>query len=208
MHRLRRMRFVLFVFVTAALPAAAADVAAGKAAFVVCAACHGQDALGNPALNSPRTAGLETWYVARQLKAFKDGVRGAAAGDLYGAQMRPMAATLVDQAAIDNVAAYIASLPGSASPVTVQGNATTGKGLYGVCAACHGQKAEGNAQLNAPRLAGQNDWYLVRQLDAFKKGLRGAQPQDTFGAQMKPMAATLATDQAVKDVVAYINTLQ
>jgi cytochrome c553 len=190
------------------MPALAADVAAGKTAFVVCAACHGQDALGNAALNAPKTVGLQSWYVARQLKAFKDGVRGTASGDVYGAQMRPMAMSLADAAAIDNIVAYIESLPDKPAPATVQGNSETGKQLYTVCVACHGQKGEGNQQLNSPRLAGQNDWYLVRQLDAFKKGLRGAKPEDTYGAQMKPMAATLTTDQAVKDVVAYINTLK
>jgi cytochrome c oxidase subunit 2 len=122
--------------------------------------------------------------------------------------MRPMAMSLADAAAIDNIVAYIESLPDKPAPVTVQGNAETGKQLYNVCVACHGQKGEGNQQLNSPRLAGQNDWYMVRQLDAFKKGLRGAKPEDTYGAQMKPMAATLTTDQAVKDVVAYINSLK
>jgi cytochrome c oxidase subunit 2 len=207
MHRLLPVPFVLF-FLMLTVDAAAADAAAGKASYAVCAACHGQDALGNPSLNAPKIAGLEPWYLARQLKAFKDGIRGAAPGDVYGAQMRPMMATLADQAAIDNVVAYITSLPTKPSPVTIQGDANAGKALYNVCAACHGQKAEGNAQLNSPRLAGQNDWYLARQLDAFKKGLRGAHPQDTYGAQMKPMAATLTTDQATKDVVAYINSLQ
>jgi cytochrome c oxidase subunit 2 len=119
-----------------------------------------------------------------------------------------MAMSLATPAAIENVVAYIATLPSKSTPVTVQGNVATGKQLYAVCAACHGQKAEGNAQLNAPRLAGQNDWYLVRQLEAYKKGLRGAHPKDTYGAQMKPMTATLTTDQAVKDVVAYITSLQ
>jgi cytochrome c553 len=59
-----------------------------------------------------------------------------------------------------------------------------------------------------PRLAGQSDWYLVRQLQNYRKGLRGYDPRDIFGNQMKPMAMTLASDQAINDVVAYINTLQ
>ena len=196
------------LLVLVALPSWSADVAAGKTAFAVCAACHGQDAMGNQAMNSPKTAGQEPWYVARQLQAFKDGIRGTAPGDVFGAQMRPMALALATPQAIDNVVAYIATLPVKPAPVSVQGDVAAGKQLYAVCAACHGQKAEGNQQLNSPRLAGQNDWYLVRQLEAYKKGLRGSNPKDVYGAQMKPMVATLTTEQAIKDVVAYINSLQ
>ncbi len=71
-----------------------------------------------------------------------------------------------------------------------------------------GAKAEGNVAINAPRLADQDDWYLVRQLQNYKKGLRGAHPKDTFGAQMKPMAAMLANDQAINNVVVYIRSLK
>jgi cytochrome c oxidase subunit 2 len=48
----------------------------------------------------------------------------------------------------------------------------------------------------------------VRQLQNYKKGLRGAHPKDTFGAQMKPMAAMLANDQAINNVVVYIRSLK
>jgi cytochrome c oxidase subunit 2 len=186
----------------------AADVAAGKALFATCAACHGPDAGGNQALNAPRTAGQHGWYVKRQLLAFKDGIRGTAPGDVYGAQMRPMAMTLTTEAAVDNVVAYIATLTPPVPPVTVKGDVAAGKQLYATCAACHGQKAEGNQALNAPKLADQDDWYLVRSLQAYKSGLRGSNPKDMFGMQMKPMAAMLANDQAINNVVAYIRSLK
>ena len=48
----------------------------------------------------------------------------------------------------------------------------------------------------------------MRQLKNYRQGLRGYDPKDTYGVQMKPMAATLASDQAVTDVVAYINSLR
>jgi cytochrome c oxidase subunit 2 len=57
-------------------------------------------------------------------------------------------------------------------------------------------------------LAGQQDWYLVRQLQNYKSGIRGSQPKDTYGVQMKPMASMLANDAAMNDVVAYIDTLK
>ena len=186
----------------------AADAAAGKGAYSVCSTCHGPNGGGNQSLNAPRLAGQYDWYLKRQLLAFKDGIRGTTAGDIYGAQMRPMAMTLSNEAAVDNVVAYIGTLTAPPPAPTVQGDAAVGKQLYATCAACHGPKAEGNVALNAPRLTDQDDWYLVRELQNYKKGIRGTNPKDTFGAQMKPMAAMLADDQAINNVVVYIRSLK
>ena len=62
--------------------------------------------------------------------------------------------------------------------------------------------------MGGPKLAGMDDWYLVRQINNYNKGLRGYDPKDTWGNQMRPMAATLATDAQVNNVVAYINSLR
>jgi len=183
------------------------DAAAGRSAYAVCAACHGQQGEGNMAMNAPKLAGLETWYLARSLDAYKRGLRGTAKGDVYGAQMRPMAMAVSDPTAVDNLIAYIATLPELSAESTVTGDAAAGKTAYMVCAACHGPDAQGLEQMGGPRLAGQSDWYLVRQLNYFRDGRRGYSPQDVFGNQMKPMAMTLADPQAINDVVAYINTL-
>ena len=87
------------------------------------------------------------------------------------------------------------------------GDAAKGKTLYAVCGSCHGPNGEGMEALNAPRLAGQESWYTIRQLQNFKTGVRGTNPKDTFGMQMAPMAMTLANDQAIEDVAAYIESL-
>jgi len=87
------------------------------------------------------------------------------------------------------------------------GDAERGKALYATCGACHGANGEGQEALNAPAIAGQEEWYLIRQLQNFKNGIRGADPKDTFGMQMAPMAQTLPTEQAIEDVAAYINSL-
>lgn len=186
----------------------AADATAGASNYSLCATCHGVKGEGNPAMNGPKLAGQEDWYLKSQLAAFRSGLRGAAAGDQLGAQMRGMAMTLPDDAAVDNVIAYIGSLPQIKSPVTTQGNAAIGKDLFPLCGTCHGAMGEGNVAMNGPRLTGQSDWYLVNQLNGFKKGHRGAAPGDTLGAQMRSMAMTLADEKAVLDVVSYINTLQ
>lgn len=87
------------------------------------------------------------------------------------------------------------------------GDPEKGKTLYATCGACHGPNAEGMEALNAPKLAGQEPWYLIRQLQNFKNGIRGNNPRDTYGMQMAPMAQILPNDQAMEDVAAYIESL-
>lgn len=87
------------------------------------------------------------------------------------------------------------------------GDPERGQSLYAVCGSCHGPNGEGNEALNAPALAGMETWYTERQLKNFKSGVRGSDPKDTYGMQMAPMAATLADDQAIADVSAYIESL-
>ena len=179
----------------------------GAAQYAVCAACHGQQGEGLVALNAPKLTGQEDWYLRKQLQNYKAGVRGTAEGDTYGAQMAPMAATLPNDAAVENVIAYIQSLPDNPAPHTVTGDVASGAKTYQYCAYCHGANAEGLQTMNAPRMAGMTDWYLQRQLINFREGIRGQHPQDYYGKQMSFMGRTLTTDEKVNDVVAYINTL-
>ena len=87
------------------------------------------------------------------------------------------------------------------------GDADRGKALYAVCATCHGAAAQGMQEMNAPALAGREEWYLIRQLQNFKSGIRGSNPKDTYGLQMAPMAQVLADQQAIEDVAAYLRSL-
>lgn len=190
------------------LAQAAGDAAAGKPLYAVCAACHGLQAEGNVALNAPKLSGQGDWYLKRQLKYFKNGARGTHDKDVFGKMMAPMAATLGDDTAIENVSAYIKSLPDNPAPATVKGNAHNGKNTYvTTCGVCHGPNGQGLQATNAPRLKGMSDWYLVTQLNNFKQGIRGAHPKDMYGPQMRSIAAILAGDQATSDLVAYINTI-
>ncbi len=182
------------------------DAAAGKALYQVCASCHGLQGEGNQALNSPKLSGQEDWYIKRQLSYFKHGIRGADEQDTFGQQMAPMAATLVDESAMDNIAAYIQTLPDQPATHTITGNAKKGEKLYITCGKCHGKQGEGRWAVNAPRIAGMNDWYLKTQLMNFKHGIRGAHPQDITGQQMETMVLSL-NDGKINDLIAYINTL-
>jgi cytochrome c oxidase subunit 2 len=206
--RTARMTLVIALLLLTPRLLIAADAAAGQAAYAVCAACHGQQGEGNVAMNAPRLAGQEAWYIKRQLSAYRDGLRGTASGDTYGMQMRPMAMTVTNPDAEENLIAYIISLPAGDSTASVSGDAAAGQAAYAVCAACHGPAAEGNEQMGGPKLAGLDDWYLVRQINNYQNGLRGYDPKDIFGNQMRPMAATLASEKAINDVVAYINSLK
>lgn len=209
-NALTKRRAGLFCLVLLGMPAAAstADTVAGQSAYAICASCHGARGEGNVALNAPRLAGQAGWYLQRQMEAFQKGWRGTAPGDSYGMQMRPMAIAVGSAEALDNLVAYIATLPDVLAEPTVTGDLAEGQAGYGVCAACHGPDGRGNEQLGGPRLAGQDDWYLVRQLQNYQQGLRAYHARDVFGMQMKPMAAMLVGDKAVNDVVAYINSLR
>jgi cytochrome c oxidase subunit 2 len=185
----------------------AGDAMLGAAQYAVCATCHGQQGEGNVALNAPKIAGQSAWYLKRQILNYKNGVRGTSEGDVYGAQMIGMVATLADERAIDNVVAHINTFPDAPVSATIEGNVADGQKLYNICAYCHGRDGMGIQAMNAPRAAGMSDWYLERQLHYFKNEVRGAHLQDYTGKQMGFMADTLQDDQAVRDVVAYINTL-
>ncbi len=180
----------------------------GQALYAVCTACHGANGEGNEALNAPRLTGLEPWYIKRQINYYKTGVRGAG-NDVVGLTMAPMAAVLADDAAINNVAAYIETLPEGSAPLTVTGDVENGRALYEpTCGICHSADGEGIWAVNAPALAGMSDWYLVRQLQNFKSGVRGAHQDDEYGFQMTSMVTALKDDEAINDVVSYINTLR
>lgn len=106
-----------------------------------------------------------------------------------------------------NTLAVAALVTLSSAGALAAGDAARGKTLFATCGACHGANGEGMEALNAPKLAGQEEWYVVRQLQNFKGGIRGNNPKDTYGMQMAPMAQILVDDQAMLDVAAYIKTL-
>jgi len=110
---------------------------------------------------------------------------------------------------IENVSEYMATLSPRLPAQTLQGgNAVNGKVAYGTCAACHGMDAKGTDTLKAPDLTHLNDWYILTQIQNYKTKIRGAHPRDAEGAQMAPMAMSLANEQMIKDVIAYIESLR
>ncbi|MGE5622667.1 MAG: c-type cytochrome [Bacillota bacterium] len=91
---------------------AAGDVAAGKAAAEKynCAACHGKDFNSPVDPSYPKLAGQHQDYLEHALIAYQRGVDGAngRGNAIMGAQAKPLS-----KQDIQNIAAYLHSLPGS-----------------------------------------------------------------------------------------------
>ena len=188
-----------------AFPSYSGNVTSGKQLYATCATCHGDAAQGNRKMNAPALANADAWYLNHQLLNFSKGLRGYSQADTLGFQMAAMAKTLKDSIAIADVVAYIKTFPETTLTVSIIGDIKKGERTYqSVCGSCHGSGAKGNELMHAPRLNGLDDWYLKRQLANFKNSVRGAHPDDNLGAQMVPMAALLADEEAVNNVIAYI----
>ena len=83
---------------------------------------------------------------------------------------------------------------GAMSSVMAEGDVAAGKDKSAICAACHG--ADGNSPSDMfPKLAGQGEAYLVKQLADFQSGARE-------NAVMAPMVANLS-EQDIEDLAAY-----
>ncbi len=181
----------------------------GRVLYATCAPCHGESGDGREQYGAPAIAGLDAWYVETQLTHFRAGIRGAHPDDDAGLRMRPMALTLRSDSDVRSVAEYVASMPPTdPEPQLAGGNAARGRELFTTCAECHGAAGTGDREQGAPDLTRASDWYLHRQLESFRAGVRGADPRDESGGRMRPMAMALPDEQAVRDVVAYIASLE
>ncbi|WP_343881533.1 c-type cytochrome [Rhodanobacter caeni] len=126
---------------------------------------------------------------------FRPAVLGAAvalalvlSGTATAQDAQPAAATTAAQPA---AAPAVAAAPAAA---VKPGDATAGQAKAAVCGACHGM--DGNsADAQYPKLAGQSEQYIVRQLTDFKSGKR----QNPI---MMGMAAPLS-EQDMHDLGAY-----
>lgn len=212
MGRLRIFRFSTLALLAGGLAACDATpppvgMARGEALYETCVPCHGETGVGNVDIAAPSIAGLPQWYIEDQLQGFQQGFRGQHHEDLPGLRMRPMAISLTRDGDIESVAEYVASLPAVYPESTLDGNAGAGAQNYEVCVACHGATGLGDELLRSPPIVQMHDWYMLNQLRNFRSGARGAHPQDTWGATMRVNTLALS-EQAMKDVIAYVYTLR
>jgi cytochrome c553 len=166
----------------------------------VCSSCHGPEGRSiSPTF--PRLAGQQKDYLVAQLQAFRDKTRADPHAQTY---MWGMAAQLSDST-IDGIANYyssqapVAGTP-STSPETAAGAKIYTEGIPSenvpACKSCHGEQAEGNGPM--PRLAGQHQAYLARQLEAFQSMARANEimhenSKDLTAEQIGEVAVYLAT---------------
>ena len=173
-----------------------------------CAACHGAAGEGNRALGAPALTQLSSEYLARQLRHFVGGVRGAHPNDDAGKRMALSVANLSESDIPDLAALITTELPPAQPATTITGDAARGEDYYvNICSACHSGNGQGNDALGAPALAGVNDWYLKSSYQSYLDGVRGAHPDDFYGAQMARLAPALAKGDDIDDVIAFITTL-
>jgi|SRR5690554_4469135 len=93
----------------------AADIDAGKAAFqkFACASCHGEDAKSSTSPAYPILAGQHADYLRHALKSYQRGQAGApATSNLRNNAVMGALVTQLTAEDIDNIAAWLSSLPG------------------------------------------------------------------------------------------------
>ena len=212
MNTTRRQSGAVFVCLSAALFLSACGVSAGREPdaadlYRACESCHGTDGGGDTVLGAPAIAGLPEWYVNAQLERFQNGLRGRHPDDVEGLRMRPMSFQVRDEAQREAVARYVSELPPVTNPATlVDADPAAGEQIFAMCIACHGPKGEGNQAVNAPPLAGADDWYVALQLRKFRSGIRGAVPGDAIGPTMAAMSMAVQPDM-VDDIATYVHSL-
>lgn len=86
----------------------------------------------------------------------------------------------------------------AAAQAEIKGDPAAGEGKAGLCGGCHG--FDGNSEdATFPRLAGQYEKYIAKQIHDFQNGLR------TNNETMAGMAATVASPEDAHDIGAYFN---
>ena len=167
----------------------------------MCDSCHGRDGR-SISQTFPDLAGQQKDYIVTQLQAYRDKTRADPHAQTY---MWGMAARLNDPT-IEAIAAYYASQtpvagePGS-SPEITAGKKIFTEGIPSesvpACMSCHGEKGEGNGPI--PRLAGQHQAYLARQLEAFASMARANEIMHENSKNL--------TSEQISEVTAYLATL-
>lgn len=128
----------------------------------LCMACHGMSGESTSA-QWPNLGGQNEAYLARQIRAFRDGER-------KNPSMTPFVKDLSDgdiKALAKHYASQDLVVAAEGDPDLVD----AGEQLAGYCSACHGYAGKPVAN-EWPILAGQRAAYLEQQLTAYKRGDR------------------------------------
>jgi cytochrome c553 len=174
-----------------------------------CQECHGMSGQGLSGgyLTIPRIAGQTPKYIEKQLLAFNEGMRdknsavGITTAHALNPAMRPP------------LAAHFSSLNPEPTGGGPRDLVDTGKKIYeegvpeanvAACSGCHGPEAKGKNEI--PRLAGQLNSYIEKELTDWSK-VRGQNPlNEGAAAAMKQVAHSLSPSQ-IAALAAYLSYL-
>ena len=142
----------------------------------LCSTCHGPRGV-SVSPEFPILAAQRKGYLASQIEAFRKRTRTEkdAHDFMWGI------ASNLDESVVDAIAAYYSAQPPAPGRTTNPALVAKGKELFdkGVpdrgipaCATCHGSRGEGAGDF--PRLAGQHEKYVVKQLNYIQSLVRAA----------------------------------
>ena len=172
-----------------------------------CASCHGQDGQGYDEGKTPAIAGLPDYYFMSQIEKYRKGLRGGTVESEDNVYYMHRETVELDDELFRDLAKYVAALPPRQTVHSVMGDISRGQHLFAnLCAECHGTAAEGNAAKESPPLHGFQDWYLLAQINRFKRGARKADPQNADSVAMHAMAKRLWRTRDVRSIAAFIVT--
>ena len=189
----------------------------GKEINGTCAGCHGEFGQGGKRGEYPRIAGQRQAHIMDQLRAFRMRTRVNLPMFPYTQERELSDADIVD------VSAYLASIElptqwpefkDSDDALTrltavdkvmiiprAPGNVDNGRVIFQKeCVTCHARDGMGRGKF--PRLVGQYSSYLRKQMDAFVRGERPHDEEETGGIlnQLK--------EQDLQDLLAYLTLIQ
>lgn len=136
----------------------------------LCSICHGPGGTTSSEL-FPQLAGQPTPYLIAQLNYFRDKSRSEENARRF---MWGISSRLTDEDIQQLAVFYTSQTPIHSGKISDQSKYDLGKKLFTTgrtntgtppCMSCHGEKGEGNE--NIPRIGGQNETYLKRQLKVF-----------------------------------------
>ena len=179
-----------------------------------CGECHGLEGAGNQ-IKFPRLAGQKPEYIVKQLHDFRKGLRTNDGGQMQ------KTATEVREEDYPRIAAWFAgqtppwpkpTLDAPLDDARARQLSFIGTPDVGACLSCHSATAPGlhDEAIIGPRIAGQHDYYIAKQLREYRAGLRkGSDPGQVMtriarklsDADIVELAVFLSQNPALHDEV-------
>jgi cytochrome c553 len=157
-----------------------------------CAACHGERGQ-SPSDTMPILAGLWPEYFKKAIEDYAAGRRPSPEMEPYGKQVLLLG--------VDDLAAYFGGLKREPTRIKLDAAAIErGRAAAQQCAACHGDRGQGDRAKLIPDLRGQPPGYLRNQMLLFKTDKR--LPGDDRLKEVKAMMRTMP-DATFVDLAAY-----